>query len=113
MSTDTKWIVGTGVAIIVSVVGTGVALGTLLLVQVNGVNARIDDLRADLTGQIDGTNTRIQDLRTNLVGQISELRTDMRGLDARMRAVEVSFGKIDQRLLTIERVLLPSSTAGD
>ena len=48
MSGDAKWIVGTGVAIIVSVMATGVALGTLV-----------------------------------------------------------------QRLLTIERVLLPSSTAAD
>ena len=52
MSTDTRWIVGTGAAIILSVVGTGFALGGLLSVQFAGVNARFDDLRADLTAEI-------------------------------------------------------------
>ena len=32
----------------------------------------------------------------------------MDGLDARLRAVEVAFGKVDQRLATIERVVLPA-----
>ena len=31
----------------------------------------------------------------------------MDSLDERLRAVEVAFGKIDQRLLTLERVILP------
>ena len=102
MSSDAKWIVGTGVAIIVSVMGTGVALGTLVLMQINGVNTRIH-----------GVNMRIDDLRTDVAGQIAELRTDVRGVDARLRSVETNFARIDQRLLTIERVLLPSSTADD
>ena len=91
VTTDTKWIVGTGVAVIVSVVGTGVALGTLVFMQIDAVNTRIDDLTE----------------------QITELRTDVRGLDGRLRAVEVSLGKLDQRLLTIERVVLPGPATVD
>ena len=99
VTTDTKWIVGTGVAVIVSVVGTGVALGTLVFMQIDM--------------QIDGVNTRIDDLRADLTEQITELRTDVRGLDGRLRAVEVGLGKLDQRLLTIERVVLPSTATVD
>ena len=99
VTTDTKWIVGTGVAVIVSVVGTGVALGTLVFMQIDM--------------QIDGVNTRIDDLRADLTEQITELRTDVRGLDDRLRAVEVSLGKLDQRLLTIERVVLPGTATVD
>ena len=45
MSTDTKAIIGTIVAVAVS-------LGGLLSAQFAGVNARIDDLRANLTAEI-------------------------------------------------------------
>ena len=31
----------------------------------------------------------------------------MDGFDTRLRNVEIAFGKVDQRLLTLERILLP------
>ena len=117
MSTDTKWIVGTGAAIILSVVGTGVALGGLLSVQfgarfddVNArfddVNARFDDLRADLTAEI-------ATVKADLSGEIAVVRDDLRRMDDRLRAVEIAFGKVDQRLETLERLHLPGPDAGE
>ena len=47
VSNDTKWIVG-----------AAVVLAGLLSAQIAGVNARVDDLRADLTTQIAGVNAR-------------------------------------------------------
>ena len=38
---------------VVTIIGTGVALGALLIGLVMNQNLRIDDLRGDLTGQID------------------------------------------------------------
>ena len=32
----------------------------------------------------------------------------MNGFDTRLRNVEIAFGKVDQRLLIIERVVLPT-----
>ena len=81
MSTDTKAIIGT-------IVGTGLALAGLLSAQIAGVNARVDDVRADMR----------------------EMRASMERFDSRLDAVEVALGKVDQRLLTIERVVLPSAT---
>ena len=101
MSNDTKWIIG-----------TAVILGGLLSAQIAGVNARFDDL-----------NTRIDDLRTDLTARIGDLRTElttrmdrlerriegrMDGIDERLRAVEIALARVDQRLLTIERVVLPA-----
>ena len=86
MSNDTKWIVA-----------TAVALAGLLSAQIAGVNARIDDLRADLTTQIASVNARIDRIETRLDG-----------FEERLRNVEVAFGKVDQRLLTIERIILPA-----
>ena len=41
----------------------------------------------------------------------AEVRADMRRLDDRLRAVEVAFGKVGQRLLTLERILIPAPDA--
>lgn len=84
MSSDTKWIIGTIVPAILVVAG-------LLSVQISGVNARIDDLN----------------------GRMERLETDVRGLDARLRAVEIAFAKVDQRLETLERALLPTPGAAE
>ena len=91
MSTDTKAIIGT-------IVGTGLALAGLLSAQIAGVNARVDDVRADM-----------REMR----GDMREIRASMERFDARLDAVEIALGKLDQRLLTIERVVLPGTAPGE
>ena len=88
MSNDTKWIVGTALVL------AGLLSAQIAGVNV-GVNARIDDLRADLTTRMDRIETRLD------------------GLDERLRNVEIAFGKVDQRLLTIERIILPAPEQPD
>ena len=96
---------------VVTIIGTGVALGALLIGLVMNQNLRIDDLRGDLTGQIDdlrGDLTgQIDDLRGDLTGQIDDVKTDIRDMRTRLRNVQIDFGKVDQRLLTLERVIIP------
>ena len=58
--------------IVITIIGTGVALGALLVGLVMNQNLRIDDLRGDLTGQID-------DLRGDLTGQIDDRVRDTSG----------------------------------
>jgi len=77
MAVDTKWIVGTGVAIIASVVGSAVAVIAVAV---------------------------------TLVGDV---RADLRRMDDRLRAVEIAFGKVDQRLETLERLHLPTPQANE
>ena len=119
MSEQSKW-----------TVGSALGLGVLLLALFANFNARFDDfsarlddqsaqiaaLRTDMrTGQA-GLADQIADLRTEMTGQIADLRAEVRAevrrLDDRLRAVEVAFGKVDQRLLTLERVLIPAPDAG-
>ena len=88
--------------IVVTIIGTGVALGALLIGLVMNQNLRIDDLRGDLTGQID-------DLRGDLTGRIDDVKTDIRDMRTRLPNVEIAFGKVDQRLLTLERVIIPAA----
>ena len=88
MSTDTKWIIGTIVPAILVVAG-------LLSAQISGVDASL--------------NARIDDMN----GRLERLETDVRSMDDRLRAVEIAFGKVDQRLATLERALLPAAVSGD
>ena len=81
--------IGPGVAIVTAVL----TVAGLLLVQIAAVNTRIGD-----------GNARIDDMRAD----IRELRTDLVRFDERLRAVEIAFGKVDRRLLTIERIILPA-----
>ena len=82
VTSDTKAIIGT-------IIGTGLVLAGLLSAQISGVNTRVDDLRADLR----------------------DMRSSMERFDARLDAVEVALGKLEQRLSTIERVVLPPAAA--
>ena len=98
MSKDTKWIIGTIIPAILVVAG-------LLSAQIAGVNTRIDDLRAGLTARMDSIEARLD---ARMDGLEARLDARMDGLDERVRAVEIALAKVDQRLLTIERVVLPA-----
>ena len=86
-------------ALMLTIVGTGVGLAVLLtgvmFALIGGVNARIDDVYSGLSTRIDRIETRLD------------------GFDERLRNVEIAFGKVDHRLLTIERVVLPGPDADE
>ena len=96
MSTDTKAIIGT-------IVVAAVSLGGLLSAQFAGVNTRIDDLRTELIDRIDT-------VKTDLSADNADIRNDLRRMDDRLRAVEIAFGKVDQRLETLERLHLAGAS---
>lgn len=83
-SNDAKWIIGT-------LGGLLVVIGGLLLAQNAGLGAQNAAIRAE----------------------IAELRTDFRRLDDRVRALEIALGKVEQRLETLERVMLPAADPAD
>lgn len=80
MSNDLKWMIG-------ALLAMGTLLGTF-------IDSRIDDVRTEIQrvhDRLDGFDERLD------------------GFDERLRNVEIEFGKVDQRLATIERILLPGS----
>ncbi len=76
------------------------------------LNRRIDDMNADVTGRIADLNAGVDRRFDELSADIRGLRGDVNRIDERLRAVEVAFGRVDQRLLTIERVVLPPEQPG-
>ena len=91
MSTDTKTLLAT------IVTATILACGLVITLH-NGVRADLRDMRTDL-----------RDVRTDLTGWLDRMDARLDGFDARLRAVEVAFGKVDQRLATLERAILPTA----
>ena len=113
MSTDTKAIIGT-------VVAAAVSLGGLLSMQfadmntrIDDVNTRIDDVRTELIDRINDLGTDLIDRIDTVAADLSEVRNDLRRMDDRLRAVEIAFGKVDQRLETLERLHLPDAGSGE
>ena len=92
MNSDTKWIIGT-------VVVLGGLLSAQMAGQIAAVNARIDDMNSRF-GDMDN---RFDDM----AARMDRIETRLDGFDTRLRNVEIAFGKVDQRLLTLERILLP------
>ena len=109
MSNDTKAIIGT-------IVVAAVSLGGLLSAQFAGVNTRIDDLRTELIDRIDTVkadlSNEIATVKADLSADNADIRTDLRRMDDRLRAVEIAFGKVDQRLETLERLHRPAPEPG-
>ena len=109
VSNDTKWIVGTGVAVVASVVWSAVAVIAVVVTLIGGVREDLRDVRADMRTM----HAAIEGLRDDMEGLRDDMREDHARFDARLDALEVAFGKVDQRLLTIERVVLPAPEAGE
>ena len=64
-----------------------------------------------MNGRIDTTNGRIDELRNDMREDHRQMREDHREFNTRLRNVEIEFGKVDQRLETLERAVLPQAPA--
>ena len=64
-------------------------------------------------GLSDSVNRCFDDLSDSINRRFDALRADHVRFAERLRAVEVAFGKVDQRLRTIERVVLPPASSGE
>ena len=104
MSTaDRLTVIATGAAIAMAVVGGSCSTNA----RIRDLSARIDEVRTELGARIDEVRTELGARIDATNARIDRLETRLDGIDGRLRRVEVAFGEVDQRLLTLERVLLP------
>ena len=70
-----------------------------------------------IIGTVIGTGLALVTIGLTIAGflfaAIGEVRTDIRRLDDRLRAVEIELGQVDQRLATLERLHRPSPGSSD
>ncbi len=52
---------------------------------------------------------RIDELGGEVTDQLDDVKTDVRDMRTRLLNVQIAFGKVDQRLLTLERVIIPAA----
>ena len=106
MSTDTR----NTAAIIGTIVGTGVALAGFLTTSLGGRIGNIEnELRTTRTELREEIRTTRTELRNEIHSTRDELRQEIRLLDTRTRSVETGFARVDQRLETLERAIIPSA----
>ena len=99
------WLDGQTIAIIGTVLTVGIGISAMVLAstsamrsEMNGLHARIDDVREELTAKIEDVRKeltdKIEDVRTELTAKIEDVRKELgaqiEGLDARVRVVEQS-----------------------
>ena len=105
-----------------TIVGTGLAVTTIIVSTIALVAGGTNDHLATITGQMDIMTGQIETLRSEMNGRIDGLRSDMREdhrqmredhreFNTRLRNVEIEFGKVEQRLETLERAVLPQAPA--
>ncbi len=109
MTKDTWAIIGT----MVTIGSIIVALGAIAINQNSQLNTRISDLRAEMNSRFTDMRSEIGSRFTDLEGDIDNLRTDVRQMGDRLRNVEIEFAKVDQRLLTLERAVIPAAEGDD
>jgi len=80
--------------------------------RIDDVNRRLDDLNADVNRRFDAMGADVNRRFDDVNRRFDALRADHVRFDERLRAVEFALGQVDQRLLTIERVVLPPASPG-
>ena len=99
-----------GVSAIVVTLGVGTCSTNA---RIDDVNRRFDDVDRRFDDLSASVNRRFDDLSDGVNRRFDQMRADHLRFDERLRAVEFAFGKVDQRLLTIERVVLPPASPGE
>ena len=104
-------------------IGAMLAFAALVWTQNGATNARLDEIAArlgrlevavdDNRAEIRDLRSEMSDLRTEMSDLRTEIRTEIRELDALVRAVEIELGKVNQRLATLERAILPDAPPAD
>ena len=111
MTTETKNVA----AIIGTILGTGVAMTTILVTSLGGRMTSIEGHIANVENELRAVRTEIRATRTELRDEIhttrTELRDEIRALDTRVRTVETGFARVDQRLETLEHAVIPAAEA--
>lgn len=117
MTRDTKAIIGTILVAAVGILAAVMAVGALLQNEMRGVQTglqnQMESMQTGLQTQIEDLGDRVNRVETRLGERIDRLDTAMKEnyhrLDDRMRRVEEGFARVDPRLDTLERAIIPSA----
>ena len=97
------------------IIGTTITAAIALSAQMALVISMISSLREDTNQRFNQVEQRFSQIErrfddrfNGMEQRLDRMEQRLDGFDERLRAVEIAFAKIDQRLSTLERSLLPS-----
>ena len=98
MSSDTKWIIGTGISLAGVLLLAMLAQFSSLNGRIDDLGRRIDDLEARFESRIDDLEarfeSRIDDLEARFESRIDDLQSVVRRMDERLRLVEIGLAEV-------------------
>ena len=101
---NAQWIIGTIIAVGLALAAQTSSLRSEMNQRFSEVNQRFAQLDAEM-------NQRFAQLEAEMNQRFAEVNRRLDAFDERLRAVEIAFAKVDQRLRTIERIVLPNGGA--
>ena len=94
MSSDTKWIIGTGISLAGVLLLAMLAQFSSLNNRIDDLASRIDDLEERFASRIDDLGSRIDDLEGRFESRIDDLQSVVRRMEERLRLVEIGLAEV-------------------
>ena len=100
------------------IIGTFVIAAVAMSMQIFGLRGSMNELRSEMNQRFSEMRGEMNQLRSEMRGEMSQLRSEMNqrfsemnqrleSFDERLRNVEITLGKVLQRLEILERIVLP------
>ena len=102
---NTRWIIGTAITV-------AFALSAQMAVMISMISGLREDTNQrfnQIEQRFNQVEQRFDDRFNGMEQRLDRMEQRLDGFDERLRAVEIAFAKVDQRLSTLERSLLPSA----
>ena len=104
---NTQWVIGTlfAVAVAMSMQISGLR-GDMNQLR-NEVRSEMSELRGEMRSEMSELRGEMNQLRGEMNQRFSEMNRRLESFDERLRNVEVTLGKVLQRLEILDRIVLP------
>lgn len=102
---NARWIIGTTITAAVALS----AQMALMISMISGLREDTNQRFNQIEQRFSQIEQRFDDRFNGMEQRLDRMEQRLDGFDERLRAVEIAFAKIDQRLSTLERSLLPSA----
>ena len=96
------------------IIGTFVIAAVAMSMQIFGLRGDMNQLRnemnqrfSEMRGEMSQLRSEVNQLRSEVNQRLSEMNQRLESFDERLRNVEVTLGKVLQRLEILERIVLP------
>ena len=100
------------------IIGTFVVAAVAMSMQIFGLRGDMNQVRNEMSQLRSEMSSEMSQLRSEMRGEMNQLRSEMNqrfsemnqrleSFDERLRNVEITLGKVLQRLVILERIVLP------